>query len=263
MKLKVFVSVLVTIAMLLVVSPALAITHGIPDDGEHPYVGIVIFGPTPDELFVCSGTLIAPQVFLTAGHCAVDATFAWVSFDEVPDFENFPGPSWTTGVGIAHPDFGDFALPNTNDIGVILLDEPVNMSTYGELAPLGYLDSFKKAKGQQDPIFEPVGYGVNSEKPRFEWFGNRYKGEQRLISLTSTYTDGYNVKLSNNPGKGNGAGGTCGGDSGGPILVNNSNVIVAVNSFGIAPWCKGNDYAYRVDILNSYEFLDQFVDVLP
>ena len=263
MKLKVFVSLLVTISMLLAASPALAITFGVPDNGEHPYVGIVIFGPTPDDLFVCSGTLIAPQVFLTAGHCAVDATYAWVSFDEVPAFDKFPGRPWKTGHGVAHPDFGDFALPNTNDIGVILLDKPVTMSKYGKLAPLGYLDSYVKQLGQQNVIFEPVGYGVNSEKPRFEWFGNRYKGEQRLMNLNNAYTDGYNVELTNNPGKGNGVGGTCGGDSGGPILVNNSNVIIAVNSFGVAPWCKGTDYAYRVDILNSYEFLDQFVDVLP
>ena len=36
-------------------------------------------------------------------------------------------------------------------------------------------------------------------------------------------------------------------------------MIIAVNSFGVAPWCKGNDYAYRVDIQNTYDFLDQYL----
>jgi hypothetical protein len=242
--------------------PVLAINFGTPDGGEHPYVGTVIFTSDGEDLYQCSGTLIAPDVFLTAGHCAVDATWAWVTFAESPDYANFPD-GWLTGHGVAHPDFGDFALPNTNDVGVILLDRSVAMPTYGVLAPLGYLDSYKNKLGLQDTRFEPVGYGVNSYKPVFEWVGDRYKGEQRIINLVNALADGYNVMLTNNPGKGNGVGGTCSGDSGGPILVNNSNMIIGINSFGMAPWCKGNDYAYRADILNTYEFLDQFVDVLP
>jgi len=260
MKKFLFAFVFILIVGLGTVGVALAITFGVPDGGEHPYVGVLVFTNDWITFPFCSGTLIAPQVFLTAGHCAVDATYAWVSFDEVLvfDYEN-----WTTGHGVAHPDFGDFALPNTNDIGVILLDQPVTMETYGELAPLGYLDSFKNRLGKQKTIFEPVGYGYNSYKPRFEWYMSRYKGEQRIINLVNAFAGGYNVMLTNNPGKGNGVGGTCSGDSGGPILVKDTNIIVGVNSFGVAPWCKGNDYAYRVDIVNSYEFLDQIIDGLP
>lgn len=258
-----FVTILLTLVVaLLLATSALAINYGTPDDNEHPYVGVVIFTADNIDFYQCSGTLLAPTVFLTAGHCAVDATWAWVTFDETPDYAGFP-TGWLTGHGVAHPKFGDFALPNTNDVGVILLDEPVTMSTYGVLAPLGYLDTFKNQLGLQDTLFEPVGYGVNSYKPVFEWIGDRYKGEQRIINLQNSFTNGYNVMLTNNPGKGNGVGGTCSGDSGGPILKNNTNMVVAINSFGIAPWCKGNDFAYRADILNTYEFLDQFIDVLP
>jgi len=137
------------------------------------------------------------------------------------------------------------------------------MNIYGVIAPLGYLDTYEKQLGLQDRLFEPVGYGVNSYKPVFEWVGDRYKGEQTIINLKNALVDGYNVMLTNNPGKGNGVGGTCSGDSGGPILKNNTNMVVAINSFGIAPWCKGNDFAYRTDILDTYKFLDQFIELLP
>lgn len=48
---------------------------------------------------------------------------------------------------------------------------------------------------------------------------------------------------------GNGAGrGTCIGDSGSPVFYPaNSNTVVAVTSFGMNEWCRGTDFAYRID----------------
>src|SRR4030095_5350640 len=55
-----------------------AITNGQPDNGEHPYVGDLLFY-IPDEIdsrftdpgswFGCSGTLVSPTVVVTAGPC--------------------------------------------------------------------------------------------------------------------------------------------------------------------------------------------------
>ena len=61
-------------------SPALAITDGGRDE-THTNVGLVRF-TTVDGRFRCSGTLIAPKVVLTAGHCTGGpATNVYVSFD--------------------------------------------------------------------------------------------------------------------------------------------------------------------------------------
>ena len=38
-----------------------------------------------------------------------------------------------------------------------------------------------------------------------------------------------------------------GGDSGGPLLYDATNTIVAVNSFGLNEWCRGVDFMYRID----------------
>ena len=59
--------------LLTTAAPASAITYGQPDNGEHPYVGFMIFfDPTEPGWFSCSGTLLNSTVFLTAGHCTFD-----------------------------------------------------------------------------------------------------------------------------------------------------------------------------------------------
>jgi len=59
---------------------------------------------------------------------------------------------------------------------------------------------------------------------------------------------------------GDGRGGNCSGDSGGPILYRDQDLIVAVNSFGLNNTCKGSDFAYRTDTPEAYAFITSFLD---
>ncbi len=68
--------------------------------------------------------------------------------------------------------------------------------------------------------------------------------------------------FSNNNGKPH-RGGTCSGDSGGPIFLNDTNVQVAVNSYGVPPNCTGGDGAYRVDQQDDLDWLDSVLDGDP
>jgi hypothetical protein len=67
------VLVLATMALAIVLASgvAQAIINGEPDRGPkaHPYVGAYVVKVEGKLLPVCSGTLISPRVFLTAGHC--------------------------------------------------------------------------------------------------------------------------------------------------------------------------------------------------
>lgn len=65
----------------------------------------------------------------------------------------------------------------------------------------------------------------------------------RLVNLRSSLNGGYNLQLSSAPAQGRG--GTCFGDSGGPFPYNNTDVIVAVNSFVSNQNFRGVGFAYR------------------
>ncbi len=67
--------------------PARAVTDGVPDNGEHPYVGLAgFYDAAGNWLWRCSGTLLSPTVFLTAGHCTEGAASARVWFDETVSY---------------------------------------------------------------------------------------------------------------------------------------------------------------------------------
>ena len=64
-------SVFAALAVALVtVSTAAAVTGGGVDGDAHPYVGALVVNGSVE----CSGVLVAPTVFVTAGHCGADGT---------------------------------------------------------------------------------------------------------------------------------------------------------------------------------------------
>ena len=125
------------------------------------------------------------------------------------------------------------------------------MPEYGQLPAAGVLNGLGTARGKKDTIFTVSGYGLsysNNEKsavPNIS-FRERLMAQSTLVNLGSHKTDGFNLQTQ---GNGDSRGGTCSGDSGGPVFLGdaNSNVIVAVTSFGLNSLCRGTDFGYRVD----------------
>ena len=80
-----------------------------------------------------------------------------------------------------------------------------------------------------------------------------------LVNVKAGIGGGFNLQTS---GNGAGKGGTCGGDSGGPVFLGDttSNLIVAVTSYGLNEWCRGTDFAYRTDLPDVYAWIVSFLD---
>lgn len=245
-----------------------AITWGEPDGEDHPHVGLLVFDDELGPAWRCSGTLLSPTVMLTAGHCTYGAVAGRVRFESdvesgIPD-NGYPGPGPTsiefTSIH-THPQYVDAAF-FLYDVGVVILSEPMNVDTYGELPELGVLDGLATRRGLQNQLFDVVGYGLQGIVPNpntIDAVRVRYAAEVMLIDVNGVFgvPAGTSVTFSGNRGN-RATGGTCFGDSGGPTFMN-GNVVVAVTSFGVNPNCVGNGGGYRIDKADDQDFINSFL----
>lgn len=247
--------------MLLLVnpSPTSAIVGGDLDGNAHPYVGLVVTARG-----LCTGTLVAPTIVLTAAHCVVDfetgseVDFVAVTFD--PDPVATGTPVFFEGTASAHPlfRFGGrgqrvFQLESQFDIAVIELDaapgiEPAPLPSENLLAPF--------ATGTRNRDFTVVGYGLHNDAdpPTDELSFDAIRRNTTVAFKTLTDTQLYvrQVATDNHAG-----GGGCFGDSGGPILLGDTVVgeYTQVSSVTCQTWG-----AYtRIDVGTAREFLGQYV----
>lgn len=260
----------VIVMLAIAVSPVAAITGNWVEDFEHPYVGLIVFYDENDVfLGRCSGSLLDPYNFLTAGHCVPGAVRAIVYFQQDAGVNYDPATQLDPITG--YPEFcaagtlGDVCatsdeiynygfpggFPERKDVALVVLDQPIQLSEYGQLPEAGFLDGLATARGNQDVRFTASGYGLtykqeeHNGKPN-ESYRERLMALSTLVNVRSSLTYGFNIQT---VGNGAGKGGTCNGDSGGPVFWGGyeSNLIVAVTSFGLNELCRGTDFAYRID----------------
>jgi hypothetical protein len=205
---------------------------------------------------LCTGSLIAPTLFLTAAHCLAwlpAATALHVTFTP----ELFGGPlnlvaaaGFTVDPGYRHD------RANPHDLAVIELAGPVNGIQPLALPPAGYLDGLAARGGLRGRNFVNVGYGLSASltgKPTFGWDGGRKLSRSPFQSLRP------NVLSLLMATRATQLGGDCYGDSGGPKFPEgNPQMMVAVLSWGDTP-CRAISVSYRLDTPSARAFLGQFV----
>ncbi len=259
--------------------PAPAITGGEPDGGDHPNVALIVSYGADGGRYRCSATLVSPTVLLTAAHCTEGtAGVTLVTFDPViaeeppsplpaaavPSAGYTPGEleaaGYLWGKAFSHPDYSGFTdLANWNDVGVVVLDKPVTGVAPAILAPLNYLDRFEQPR-LNNTIFELVGYGTEVRKPE----SGPQKPQPMSYPLIRRYTTSPGQKLTpqilqlqGNPNDNRGGGGTCFGDSGGPVF--RDGYLVAVTSYGLTENCRYIGGYQRVDIRVVQDWLENYV----
>jgi V8-like Glu-specific endopeptidase len=237
--------------------PARAITNGSPDGTAHPYLGIASSG---DEF--CSGTLLSPRAFVTAGHCTAD--FAASGQPTFVTFDPNAGPSSTYITGTPHTEPGFFNVPPQqvgvpasigHDLGVIVLDQPVDLPAYGTLPAIDSLDG---ATGTPVTL---VGYGAQAWVPQpggripiFTFV--RTQAQATLINDTDA-NGGEFVRVSTNPGDDQGGVGP--GDSGSPAFRAGAATVAAVGSHVTNPSGSGTTYSTRLDTAEAHAFISLFM----
>jgi hypothetical protein len=91
---------------------------------------------------------------------------------------------------------------------------------------LGKLDALT-GPANKNLTLNVVGYGVQDTQPQFQAALLRYAANPKRVTEKSAHNGGIYIQLSNNAGKVN-TGGECFGDSGGPIFLARSNIIVGI-----------------------------------
>lgn len=278
-RIAILVAVLVALAGTLAVTQA--ITDGELDGDAHPNVAMIVFYQ-PDGRFRCSATLVSPTVLVTAAHCTDGVRGKTiVTFDSVaptaPRASDDPGTGfsdigytkaaggggWLTGTPYAHPLWdGELQLNDLHDVGVVVLDKAYKGATPAQLPPREYLQGLSNGNGGlSQQIFTVVGYGVFFDKPT--------AGPQKPTAVSDrtrrfVETPGQNIssqvlKLAENENDSRGGGGSCFGDSGGPVF--HGGYIVADTSFGASQFCRSFGGFYRLDTDDARSFLDDYVTV--
>lgn len=206
---------------------------------------------------VCTGSLIAPDIFLTAAHCVV----GWpgnvqfhVSF---ASFLNSPAATFIAATGwVRDPRYGH-DMAHLHDLALVFL--PAG-STAGitpvKLPTAGALDALAAKGGLSKTMFVNVGYGVRANRtgiPRFGYDGRRNMSLSEFMALQPTW-----LGLLMNAAA-TGEGGDCYGDSGGPKFIDGDHTVIYATVTTGDRNCRATTWDWRLDTREAREFLGNYV----
>ncbi len=201
-------------------------------------VGLGVFGAA-----MCSGTLIDPEVVLSAGHCVSGG--GYFDLAAMPNMLSILGGAKagrTLARGkkiVKHPSWtGDITAGGT-DLSMILLNKKVT-----EVPHYNLRDFPMPVIGDQAFL---VGYGDNGENSS----GIQRKGFTTILELPPGL-------IAIGAGEG-GTANTCPGDSGGPVFTMQDGEwrVVGVNSFGAGTVCEPDFNMYSVNTLSACHWLNK------
>lgn len=221
------------------------IIGGTADTADPAIIALFAHKEGDNQGSLCTSTLIAPTVLLTAAHCVSPQTVGeGMTFVALtgPSLVDSTNPSGQIAVAETHfdPEFDSNNLPNGHDIAVAILAQP-----YAGVTPMPWNKGAIPSSLAGTKV-RAVGYGLNNG------IGQSGAGVKRQAQIKLNSIDSKMIST------GSAISGICSGDSGGPILakINGVETIIAVNSYGLI-FCLGASHSTRVDAYKS--FVEQYV----
>jgi uncharacterized protein (TIGR03382 family) len=229
------------------------IINGEPDSNPAHQAVVSLSLELAEGAAMCSGTLIAPRVVLTAAHCVADATRVDVRFGS----SAYVGTQIAASEWLAHPNYDSRRL--SNDIALVRLSEPPPEG----VVPIPYLPSaLALTDVDLGTELEFVGFGEDEAgiagtkltvRNQLDWLCDSdracYFEWQGLQVWAAKYTLCHDMV----------PGGTCSGDSGGPAFLerDSQEYVVGVTSYGGDEDCTTYGCSTKVDRFQG--FIEDFL----
>lgn len=247
--------------------PSFIINGTLTGKNNYASVGALLFDFNADGVINgddewCTGSLIAPTVFLTAAHCVISSytppgTQFYVSFSHDLYAHSF---RFVAATGYEYDPLFGHDMGDLHDLAVVFLPKgSTKGQTVYQLPAKGTLDELAAQGGLNDAIFINVGYGTANTRtgvPHFPYDGLRKMSESEFMALQPAWL-GLLMNTSATD-----LGGDCYGDSGGPKFLKGGNpdMIFATVTTGDFP-CRATSWDYRLDTQEARAFLGRFVEL--
>lgn len=250
---------------LVLAGPAAVAVYGGADapEGAYPFV-VHIFIGEPHDGIVCGGTLVAPTIVLTAGHCvpsfADDALGSnpFTGGESIGDYRALLGRAELAGCTVAHcpggeiipiaaahrhPDYAELllvplgAVAASNDVAILELEHPASVAP-ARVATSDDLDLYPPGT-----LARVIGWGCTPDV----CFPSHLQQVDVPVWSDEACQASAQYTLMVHPATEVCAGAdgldACGGDSGGPLFVRDGDevVVVGVVSYGAAFGTEGGE----------------------
>ncbi|KAJ8719658.1 hypothetical protein PYW08_011833 [Mythimna loreyi] len=239
---------------------SLRIVGGVPAAlGQYPFkagiLGSVVHGGLT-VTSVCGGSLISASRVLTAAHCWNDGVHqAWRLTIVLGSVYLFSGGTRVETSAVAvHPSWSPTLL--RNDIAVVYLPTPVSLSA--TIAPVALPSGSELFETFVRERAIAIGFGKTSDGGSIS--SNQFLSHASVSVITNSdcsWAFPLVLQSSNICTSGLGGVGFCGGDSGGPLIINRNNrqLLIGVASIGSTMGCESG-------FPNAYARVTSFMDFI-